>query len=119
MVIAMLWLVGVATAWCGQSPNSHEIVPDEKRMHAALNVAQSSDAERIERIVVAYLQERKKWTREQYRIDHKEATKEGYAVVWAIFLEDEKQIKPGGGGSSVELHVDRSAGKVVRELRFQ
>jgi len=70
------------------------------------------------RSAAQYLRERKGWGNDDFRLELKEATPSGEAVLWAIFLEDERHPVPGGG-ESVELHVDREAGRVTRELGFQ
>jgi Holliday junction resolvase-like predicted endonuclease len=83
---------------------------------AGINAQEQS---RLASAVQRYLQERKGWTEDQFRIEIRSIDPGGAnIVVWGIFLEDERHPVPGGG-QSVELHVDRRTGEVKAELGFQ
>lgn len=70
-------------------------------------------------IASQYLAMQKNWRLNQFRLEQKGLTADGQAViVWAIYLEDELHPTPGGG-KSVELYIDLTTQKVVRELGFQ
>ena len=84
-----------------------------------MTCSQCADKTRIENVVVEYLKEKKKWERKEYRLEDKGTTGEGkLAKVWAIYLKDETEARPGTG-QSVELHVDCAEYRVVKELAFQ
>lgn len=75
--------------------------------------------QRLEAAATDYVLTEKKWQKDEFRIEVKGVKNgENYAVVWAIFLEDEKTPVPGGG-KSIELHIDLSNYKVIQELWFQ
>jgi hypothetical protein len=69
-------------------------------------------------VIAKYLLEKKGWKADQYRLEPKGTDPEGKAIVWAVFLEDEKNPKPGGG-ESVDLRIDPATRQVVKELRWQ
>jgi hypothetical protein len=79
----------------------------------------AQERSRLASAVQRYLQERKGWTEDQFRIEIR-GVDPGRAnvVVWGIFLDDERHPTPGGG-QSVELHVDRGTGEIKTELGFQ
>ncbi len=80
---------------------------------------QSPEEARIEEVAAAYLGQKKQWKPSEYRLQPRGATPDGgCAVLWAIYLEDERNAMPGSG-KSLELHIDRAEKRVVRELRFQ
>lgn len=82
---------------------------DEK---ARANVSQ------VEKIAVEHLAGKKHWATGDYRLESKGTTKQGLAVVWAIYLDDEQQPVPGAG-RSVILHIDSTERRIVDELAFQ
>ncbi len=82
----------------------------------------ADDAEQRDRLTRAaeeYLQARKGWAPDEFRVEIKDVEPGGEeAVIWGIFLEDERHPAPGGG-KSVELRLDRETAEVRRELAFQ
>jgi hypothetical protein len=68
--------------------------------------------------VARYLLEKKGWQADQYRLEPHGADPDGKLIVWAVFLEDETNPKPGGG-QSVDLRIDPATKQVVKELRWQ
>jgi hypothetical protein len=94
-------------------------VRQEDTKVANINDLQSTEQSRIETTVIEYLREKKRWQRDEYRIEHKGTTEDKrLAIVWALYLKDKTEIYPGSG-SSVELYVDRTEYRVVEELGFQ
>lgn len=71
----------------------------------------------IDSVVAAYLSETKHWKKDEFRIEYK-GIRDHWAIVWAIFTDDELHPKPGGG-KSVELHVNLNTHRVDKELGFQ
>jgi hypothetical protein len=120
MVRFLLCLFTSMAISCTPSKSDVQQTDPEVRRSSAMSSNQPSDNDQIERIAVEYLTTQKKWQRQQYRLEHKGRTTAGYAIVWAVYLEDEK-LPPmqAGGGDSVVLHVDQAGNKVVRELGFQ
>lgn len=82
-----------------------------------LNGSQDIDRARIELVVTEYVLERKKWPRKDFTIQHKGLNKENLAVVWVLHAADSNSAR--GTSQSIELHVDVSDYRVVRELGFQ
>jgi hypothetical protein len=117
MVLAVFPLVASILCSCALPHDTKQ--PEAVGRETTKMENQADEVEEIERIAIEYLKERKHWEREQYKLEHKGKTKEGYAIVWALFTDDQKKPQPGGGGSSVELHIDIPGKKVVRELKFQ
>jgi hypothetical protein len=73
----------------------------------------------LDKIAIHYLTTKKKWKREEFRLEHKGFTKDKRcAILWAIYLKDETNPVPGAG-HSVILHADPEHAAVVEELRFQ
>ncbi len=72
-----------------------------------------------ERSAVTYAKEVMKWPREAYRLEVKGLTKDGSAVrIWIIYLDDERNPKPGGG-KSIELQLAITDYRVVKVLGLQ
>ncbi len=80
----------------------------------------SSEQEaRIEDAVVEYLSEKKHWKRNEYRLEYKGITEDKrFALVWAIYLKDETNPRPGSG-QSVALYLDPAERRIVKESRWQ
>ena len=75
--------------------------------------------EEISQIADGYLTQEKGWESAEYTLvptDRKDDM--GHLIVNARHRDDEAQVAPGGG-KSVELHIDTTAKRVVRELHFQ
>jgi hypothetical protein len=82
-------------------------------------VSQKVDEAAVERSVVAYVAEKKKWPRSEYRIEVRGLTGDGSAVrVWVVHGEDERNPRPGGG-KSIELYLSPNDYRIIRELAFQ
>jgi hypothetical protein len=80
---------------------------------------ESAEEARIGEAATAYLRQKKQWRPTEFRLQPRGTTPDGRcAVLWAVYLEDERTPTPGGG-KSVELYIDRGECRVVRELRFQ
>ena len=80
---------------------------------------QSLEEIRVAEAAAAYLGQKKQWKAGEFRLQPRGMTPDGRcAVLWAVYLEDERNPSPGGG-KSLELHIDRAECRVVRELRFQ
>ncbi|HVA49020.1 MAG TPA: hypothetical protein VNH11_21840 [Pirellulales bacterium] len=71
-----------------------------------------------EAVAVRHLAVQKQWQRDEYRLERRGSTKQGLAVVWAIYLQDEQKPAPGAG-KSVILHIDPKQRRIVKELAFQ
>lgn len=110
-------LVTTSTAGCQRDEARIEKV-NEMNATSDKGPAAADDPRRIDQLVEQYLAQHKKWQRSEFRIEHKSATPDGIAIIWAVYLQDEHNPTPGSG-KSVVLHVDRSALRVVKELRFQ
>jgi hypothetical protein len=96
---------------CGQKQGDAE-------MSGGTNL-EGQELARINAAVTQYLTQQKLWKLNQFRVDYKGVTADGRsAIVWAIYLEDETNPVPGGG-KSLELQIDRTTMKVVKELGFQ
>jgi hypothetical protein len=90
-----------------------------KRPMAGTPKIEVQEVDQVNIIASQYLVAQKKWRPDQFRLEHRGFSPDGHAIiVWAIYLEDEIRPVPGGG-NSVELYVDRTAQRVVRELGFQ
>jgi hypothetical protein len=80
------------------------------------------EEQRAERAALEYIERTKRWRPDQFRLEHHGRTDDGrQAIVWAVFLEDERRGREGsvGGGESVVLYIDAEDQRVVRELHFQ
>jgi hypothetical protein len=77
----------------------------------------TSNEKRLYELVSNYISDKKGWPNESYRIEQKEK-KDNILIYWVIYKEDEKNLYLGGG-QSVELHVDSSDMKIIKELAFQ
>jgi len=73
----------------------------------------------IEEAATQYLTRNKNWKAGEFRIEPKGSTKDGRCiVVWAIHVDDENAVFPGGG-KSLALHLDPNERRVISEFRFQ
>ena len=78
------------------------------------------EKQRAERAALEYIERTKRWRPDQFRLEHHGWTDDGrQAIVYAVFLEDERPRPYLGGGESVALYIDRQDHRVVRELHFQ
>src|SRR5262245_7074976 len=79
----------------------------------------SPEDTQIERDVTEYLTAMKGWKQGEFRVEVNGLSKDGScAIVWAVFLEDERNPVPGAG-RSVEIEVERKTRQVLREFAFQ
>ena len=118
-VLPLLTYVLVTTATVGcRRDEAHIEKVNEMNATSDKEPAAADDPRRIDQLVEQYVAQHKKWQRSQFRIEHKNVTPDGIAIIWVVYLQDEQNPTPGGG-KSVVLHVDRSALRVVKELRFQ
>jgi hypothetical protein len=105
-------------AGCGIRSAEHRNQDREgANMSDKLTLGQA-EQDRISKAARDYLLH-KGWKPDEFRVELK-ALGDGEAtvIVWGVFLEDEKHPFRGPP-RSLELHVDRASGRVVKELAFQ
>ena len=75
---------------------------------------------RIEAAVVAYVDREQRWAREEYQIEPRRRTPDGAAIVVDVVHRDDTTPGPrGGGGKSVQLHLNATTFAVEKVLHFQ
>ncbi len=82
-------------------------------------MSSESTIQQMQQVVSNYLRTEHHWQPSEYRLEFKpERTVEGFVIVDAMHVDDQKASVPGGG-KSLELYVDPARTVVVRELGFQ
>lgn len=86
------------------------------------SVTMTADEAKAAQVVEGYVGEKHKWPRDSYRVELK--FRDGDTLTfWVLHKDDETTRKgasvAGGGGKSIEVYVDATSLRVVRELGFQ
>lgn len=75
--------------------------------------------ERAEQIVVPYIAQNRGWKRNDYRINIGAISPNGRILTVTVVHKSNVTVARKGGGESLQLVVDRRAGKVTQAQRFQ
>src|SRR5215468_5322746 len=104
----------MAAVGCHRTPATGPQPKGESAMTAPPPLSAAEQA-RVEAVAVQYLTDEKKWQPHEYRLEPQGVSADGScAIVWAVWLEDEKKLVPGPG-ESLELHIDRTRQRVAKE----